>query len=194
TVAGGARQDEPGDPLQARPGGVRYTQHEEGIGERGLLVTAFDQLEYASQTDVGMRRSSNQDNKAVLAASDEERWRGQGHLFLVADGMGGHAVGEKASELAAGIIPHTYQQHAGEGTPVALRKAFLEANDTIHSYGEANSEFRGTGTTSTALVLRADGAWLGHVGDSRAYRVRNGVIEQLTYDHSYVWEYARLKN
>ena len=158
------------------------------------MVTAFDELEYASLTDVGMRRTSNQDNKAVLTAGDEERWRGQGHLFLVADGMGGHAVGEKASELAAGIIPHTYQQHAAESTPVALRKAFLEANDTIHSYGEANSEFRGTGTTSTALVLRPDGAWLGHVGDSRGYRIRNGVIEQLTYDHSYVWEYARLKN
>lgn len=165
----------------------------DGIGERGNLVTAFDQVEYDSLTDVGMRRSSNQDNKAVVPAGDDGVWRCQGHLFLVADGMGGHAVGEKASELAAGIIPHTYGQHAAEGTAIALRKAFLEANSTINAYGENNSEFRGTGTTSTALVLRPDGAWLGHVGDSRGYRVRNGVIEQLTYDHSYVWEYARLK-
>jgi len=157
-------------------------------------VTSFDQLEQASLTDVGVRRSHNQDNLAVQLAPDGEQWQKCGHLFLVADGMGGHAVGEKASELAASIIPHTYSKYAPEGVPSALRKAFLEANASIHAYGEQNHEFRGTGTTSTALVLRPEGAWLAHVGDSRAYRIRNGLIEQLTYDHSYVWEYARLKH
>ena len=157
-------------------------------------MSSFDQLEQASLTDVGVRRSHNQDNFAVQLATDAEQWAKCGHFFLVADGMGGHAVGEKASELAASIIPHTYSKHAAEGVPAALRKAFLEANASIHAYGEQNHEFRGTGTTSTALVLRPDGAWLGHVGDSRAYRIRAGLIEQLTYDHSYVWEYARLKH
>lgn len=145
-------------------------------------------------TDVGVRRSHNQDNYAVHLASDDSRWQQYGHLFLVADGMGGHAVGEKASEMAAAVIPHTYEKYAAEGAPNALRKAFLEANATIHSCGEQNTEFRGMGTTSTGLLLRPEGAWFAHVGDSRAYRIRNGVIEQLTYDHSYVWEYARLKN
>jgi PPM family protein phosphatase len=159
-----------------------------------VVVTRFDQLEQASLTDVGVRRSHNQDNLAVALAGEESRWRQLGHLFLVADGMGGHAVGEKASEMAAAIIPHTYEKHANEGTPTALRKAFQEANASIHACGEANSEFRGMGTTSTALVLREDVAWIAHVGDSRAYRIRDGVIEQLTYDHSYIWEYARLKN
>lgn len=164
------------------------------MGERGTRVTRFDQIESASLTDVGVRRSHNQDNFAVSLAADHDRWRQFGHLFLVADGMGGHAVGEKASEMAASIIPHTYEKLASEGTPAALRKAFLEANASINACGEQNSEFRGMGTTSTALVLREDGAWLAHVGDSRAYRIRPGVIDQLTYDHSYVWEYARLKN
>lgn len=145
-------------------------------------------------TDVGVRRSHNQDNFAVHLASDESRWRQYGHLFLVADGMGGHAVGEKASEMASAIIPHTFEKHASEGAPTALRKAFLEANSSIHACGEQNSEFHGMGTTSTGLALLPEGAWLAHVGDSRAYRIRNGLIEQLTYDHSYVWEYARLKN
>src|SRR5262245_683820 len=159
-----------------------------------VLVTSFDQIEQASLTDVGVKRSHNQDNFAVQLAGDAERWQQTGHLCLVADGMGGHAVGEKASEQAVRIIPHTFSKHSAEGPPHALRKAFQEANATIHAFGEQNHEFKGTGTTSTALVLRPEGAWIGHVGDSRVYRIRAGCIEQLTYDHSYVWEYAKLKN
>jgi len=156
-------------------------------------VTKFDQIEQASLTDVGVRRPHNQDNLAVRMASDDEQWHAQGHLLLVADGMGGHAVGEKASEQAAAIIPHTYSKYAHDGPANALRKAFQEANASINACGEQNSEFRGMGTTSTALVICGNDAWIGHVGDSRCYRVRNGKMEQLTYDHSYVWEYARLK-
>jgi protein phosphatase len=157
-------------------------------------VSRFDQIEQATLTDIGVRRGHNEDNLAVMLAPDEAHWRQVGHIFMVADGMGGHAVGEKASEMAAHIVPHTYTKHAADGTPMALRKAFLEANASIHACGEQNLEFRGMGTTGTALVLRPDGAWIAHVGDSRAYRIRNGLIEQLTYDHSYVWEYARQKN
>src|SRR5262249_47156998 len=145
-------------------------------------------------TDVGVRRSHNQDNLAVHLATDLEQWQKSGHFFMVADGMGGHAVGEKASELASSVVLHTYRKHAQDGAPAALRKAFMEANATIHACGEQNREFLGMGTTSTALILRPEGAWIGHVGDSRAYRIRNGQIEQLTYDHSYVWEIARLKH
>jgi serine/threonine protein phosphatase PrpC len=158
-----------------------------------MRVTRFDQIEQACLTDVGVRRSHNQDNHAVLLATDEAQWTQRGHLFLVADGMGAHAVGEKASELAARIIPHTYHKHAHQGPASALRKAFIEANASIHACGQANREFAGMGTTTTALLLRPEGAWVGHVGDSRAYRIRQGVIEQLSYDHSLVWEYARLK-
>ncbi|HEY7308406.1 MAG TPA: protein phosphatase 2C domain-containing protein [Gemmataceae bacterium] len=153
----------------------------------------FDQIEHASLTDVGVRRSHNQDSHAIQLARDDEQWRQRGHLFLVADGMGAHAVGEKASEQAAGLIPHTYHKHVPQGPAAALRKAFIEANASIHACGQQNREFEGMGTTTTALLIRPEGAWVGHVGDSRAYRIRNGVIEQLSYDHSLVWEYARLK-
>jgi len=156
-------------------------------------VTRFDQFEHASLTDVGVRRSHNQDDFAVHLASDEAQWGQRGHLFLVADGMGAHAVGEKASEQAASVVPHIYHKHTQEGSASALRKAFVEANASIHACGQQNREFEGMGTTSTALLLRPDGAWVGHVGDSRAYRVRGGVIEQLSYDHSLVWEHARLQ-
>ena len=159
-----------------------------------MLVTRFDQIEHASLTDVGVRRSHNQDSHAIQLARDDEQWRERGHLFLVADGMGAHAVGEKASEQAAGLIPHTYHKYVSQGAAAALRKAFVEANATIHACGQQNREFEGMGTTTTAVLIRPEGAWVAHVGDSRAYRIRDGVIQQLSYDHSLVWEYARLKN
>jgi len=158
-------------------------------------VTPFEPIteraDFAVLSDVGLRRSHNQDNHAHQLATDDEQWQTWGHIFLVADGMGAHAVGEKASEKAVQVIPHVYQKHAASGAPIALRRAFLEANAEIHNCGQANREFEGMGTTATALVLRPEGAWVGHVGDSRAYRLRDGVLEQLTFDHSLVWEYAR---
>ena len=154
-------------------------------------MTGYDNIEYANLSDVGVRRSHNQDAYAVLLASDANKWRERGHVFVVADGMGAHAVGELASELAVGIIPHTYHKHSHEGASPSLRKSFIEANASIHARGQQNREFEGMGTTATALVLRAEGVWIGHVGDSRAYRVRGGVMEQLSFDHSLVWETAR---
>ncbi|MCI0684898.1 MAG: protein phosphatase 2C domain-containing protein [Gemmataceae bacterium] len=138
-----------------------------------------------------MRRSHNQDSHATLPASDAEQYLARGHVFLVADGMGAHAVGELASKLAADSIPHIYSKHAQEGPVAALRKAFVEANQNIHNRGQANREFEGMGTTATAILLRPEGAWVGHVGDSRAYRIRDGKIEQLSFDHSLIWELAR---
>ena len=151
----------------------------------------YDTIEYASLADVGMRRSHQQDAHATLLASDEQQWQERGHLFLVADGMGAHAVGELASELAVVNIPHTYHKQAAQSGVPSLRKAFIEANATIHAKGQQNPEFSGMGTTTTALLLRPEGAWVGHVGDSRAYRIRGDQIEQLSFDHSLVWEMAR---
>ena len=135
--------------------------------------------------------SHNQDAHASHLATDESQWQERGHFFVVADGMGAHAVGELASELAVGIIPHTYHKHVAQLGVPALRTAFVEANASIHAKGQQNPEFGGMGTTTTALVLRPEGAWVGHVGDSRAYRIRQGVIEQMSFDHSLVWEMAR---
>lgn len=154
----------------------------------------FDHFEHAALTDVGIRRSHNQDSQSVLLAPDQKRWKMVGHVFHVADGMGAHAVGELASEIATRIVGHTYHKHVEEGTVSALRKAFVEANAVIHERGQKNPEFGGMGTTSTCLVLRPDGAWIGHVGDSRAYRVRKGSVQQLSFDHSLLWEKARRKH
>jgi PPM family protein phosphatase len=154
-------------------------------------VPFFKQIEHCAVTDVGVKRSHNQDAFTVQKAPDKEHWLQVGHLFIVADGMGGHAVGEKASAKAVQEIPLTYVKHAQDGPAAALRHAFQEANAGINAIGSSNPEFRGLGTTATGLVVRDEGAWIAHVGDSRAYRVRGAHIQQLTYDHSYAWEMAR---
>ena len=149
-------------------------------------------IRYASLTDVGVKRSHNQDACATQPAADHAVYKTSGHVFIVADGMGGHAVGEKASAKAVRDIPLTYLKHVGqEGVAPAIRRAFKEANEAIHAIGQNNPEFKGLGTTGTALFLRPDGAWVGHVGDSRVYRIRGGRVHQLTFDHSWVWEVAR---
>lgn len=154
-------------------------------------MSAFEPVRYAALTDVGVKRSHNQDACAAQPAGETIAWETHGHVFVVADGMGGHAVGEKASAKAVRDIPFIYVKHARDGVLAALKRAFEETNSGIHSIGQENPEFRGLGTTSTALILRPEGAWVGHVGDSRAYRIRDGMAEQLTFDHSWVWEIAR---
>jgi PPM family protein phosphatase len=154
-------------------------------------VSAFEPVRYAALTDVGVKRSHNQDACSARPAVDAPGFATSGHIFVVADGMGGHAVGEKASAKAVQDIPHLYQKHVHEGVIPALHRAFNETNSGIHAIGQENPEFRGMGTTSTALILRPEGAWVAHVGDSRAYRIRDGVAEQLTFDHSWVWEIAK---
>ena len=154
-------------------------------------MSVFEPVRYAALTDVGVKRSHNQDACSARPAVDAPGYAASGHIFVVADGMGGHAVGEKASAKAVQDIPHLYQKHVHEGVIPALHRAFSETNSGIHAIGQENPEFRGMGTTSTALILRPEGAWVAHVGDSRAYRIRDGVAEQLTFDHSWVWEIAK---
>lgn len=145
-------------------------------------------IEHASLSDVGLRRSNNQDSFAVATAGDESLWLVRGHLFVVADGMGAHAAGELASKMACTSVPHTYQKLADRPAPEALKQAIIEANGQIHDRGQASSDFNGMGTTASALALLPQGAIVGHVGDSRVYRLRGNVLHQLTFDHSLVWE------
>jgi PPM family protein phosphatase len=145
----------------------------------------------AAETDTGMRRMNNQDSFAKVRAPNPEAWRQRGHVFLVADGMGAHAVGELASKMACDRIPHNYMK-TRSGTPSeAIVKTFRDVSAEIHGKATANREFQGMGTTSSALLLLPDGALIAHVGDSRVYRVRGRRIDQLSFDHSLVWELVR---
>lgn len=145
-------------------------------------------LEQAALSDVGLRRGSNQDAFSVALAGDDTDWHRRGHLLLVADGMGAHAAGELASKIASESVPHTYRKALDRSPADALRHAMVTTNTNIHQRGQANAEFQGMGTTCSALVLLPHQAIVAHVGDSRVYRLRRGQLEQLTFDHSLVWE------
>ncbi|HRF01530.1 MAG TPA: protein phosphatase 2C domain-containing protein [Pirellulaceae bacterium] len=147
-----------------------------------------DQLQYAAISDIGMRRTSNQDSYAVELPSDDETWRRRGLLFLVADGMGAHAAGELASQLAADSVPHLYFKHRDLSAPESLKRAVIETNAEINRKGQANLDFYKMGTTCSVLTLLPQGAIAAHVGDSRVYRLRQGTFEQLTFDHSRLWQ------
>jgi len=155
-------------------------------------MTTSPVVQYASRTDVGMRRAVNQDSLAVRLCPDHEQWSRLGHLFVVADGIGGHAVGDLASRICVDTLPLAFVKHADSSAEDSLHYAILAANKAINDRGRENREFEGMGTTCTALSLSAAGAIAGHVGDSRLYRVRRGLIQQLTFDHSLQWEMIRL--
>jgi protein phosphatase len=123
-----------------------------------------------------------------MLASSHEKFQQRGHMFVVADGMGAHAAGELASKLATDAVSLTYSKLTDRGPQDALLAAIQDANSQIHSRGNASDDFRGMGTTVSALVLLPQGALVAHVGDSRVYRLRGNRLEQLTFDHSLVWE------
>ena len=145
-------------------------------------------LQVAAVSDVGMRRSNNQDHYGVAIVPSWEEWQRRGHLLVVADGMGAHAAGELASEIAVEQIRHLYKKYLSKKPAMALTSAIEEANLIINRRGESNAAFHKMGTTCSCLLLLPQGAVIGHVGDSRIYRLRNEKLEQLTFDHSMAWE------
>ena len=149
------------------------------------------QIQYASLSDIGFRRQNNEDACAIHVCTDAETWKRHGHLFMVADGMGGHAVGELASKIAVDTLPHAYYKGKNSRLTESLKETVELTNAAIHERASHNREFDRMGTTCTVLVLSARGAIVGHVGDSRIYRVRGDLIVQLTCDHSLAWEMRR---
>jgi len=134
----------------------------------------------ASATDTGQTRSNNQDACGEFSDADGAR------LFVVADGMGGHAGGAVASRLAVETIGKVFRT-SSEGPEGTLRAAFESANERIFERAQESEDLAGMGTTGVALLVgEGEHLWLAHVGDSRAYRFRDGRLERLTTDHSLV--------
>lgn len=139
----------------------------------------------SAQTDKGLRRKRNEDS--VLAAPDVS-------VFAVADGMGGYRGGERASKLAVNAIAHAFRSHTFEGEPhdgVPLRaselaRAIQMANASILETAKAEKELEGMGTTVCAALFSANKRrlYIGHVGDSRCYRLRDGQLQMMTADHT----------
>jgi protein phosphatase len=153
------------------------------------------------KTDLGLAREHNEDaflvadlstRNASLQPEVRDHVVGpRGSLFLVADGMGGAAAGELASQMAADAI-YTHlstvwgadQETSDERFAYRMREAVELANHRIHEYAREHPDLRGMGTTATVAGVYRDGLWLAQIGDSRAYLARNGDLVQLTKDQS----------
>ncbi len=154
-------------------------------------------IRYAAKTDVGMKRTHNEDYFALI--EDEQ-------LFMVADGMGGHASGEVASKLAAEVMGEFYRHSKDQDATWPYRYdhnlSYVEnrlvasirlANAKIHESAAKNPQLRGMGTTVVSFIIKGNAAFVAHVGDSRVYRVRDGVIHLLTRDHSLLEDYKEAR-
>ncbi|MDZ7360215.1 MAG: Stp1/IreP family PP2C-type Ser/Thr phosphatase [candidate division KSB1 bacterium] len=149
-------------------------------------------ISYGHATHQGLKRTDNQDAFGKFPPDSLALSLPKGQLFIVADGMGGHAHGKEASAMAVQIVQQVYFADPNENIPDSLSRAFETANERIYQRATSTIEFRGMGTTCTALVLKDDRAYIAHVGDSRIYRITKSKIEQLTQDHTKVAEMKRL--
>ena len=148
-----------------------------------------------AKSDVGLKRSQNEDSLCVEP---------QLGLFVVCDGMGGHNAGEVASHLASDVV-RTYVREQRQGDPALadgydprfssstnrLASAIRLANETVYRAAMNRPDYEGMGTTIVAALLEGPVVSIAHVGDSRAYLVREGALEKLTEDHSLVAEQVR---
>jgi serine/threonine protein phosphatase PrpC len=152
-------------------------------------------IQVAGKTDVGLVRTNNEDNLGFDTANG---------VFVVCDGMGGQVAGERASKIAVDtVMGYFRQKHKGDaeilGTVFdrlstranALARAIQLANQNIHEEASRDPRYCGMGSTIVAIAIEGDEFSVAHVGDSRVYLLRGGVMQQLTNDHSLVMEQVR---
>jgi protein phosphatase len=139
-------------------------------------------INFAGKTNVGLKRTANEDTFLI---------KGELGLCLVADGLGGAAAGELASRFFADATVEVFQQATDmieKNVVERIQNAFRLANERIRNHVEQNPEHKGMGCTAELMALSDQGFVIGHMGDSRAYRFRNGQLKQLTHDHSFIQE------
>ncbi len=132
-------------------------------------------LRYVAHSEIGLIRKNNQDSGFASP-----------HLLVVADGMGGAAAGDLASAVAIDTVRHVNPATEGERMLEVLGRAVNEANDRIAGLVNSNPALDGMGTTLTGALFDGSELGLAHIGDSRAYRLRDDALERLTHDHSWV--------
>ena len=155
-----------------------------GTTSRPERVTGAS-IRVAAATDVGLKREHNEDHHAVRVLEGDGASAAQ-VLLVVSDGMGGSLAGEVASELAVDTVIERYGADAAEDHGDGLRHALEGANQAVHERSLGDPALSGMGATCTAAVITEAQAWIAHVGDSRAYLIRQDRIRCLTHDHSLV--------
>lgn len=167
--------------VPAKPASTPHKATSAEAEARGPLIT---RIVSAGASDAGRVRAVNQD---WFFTGDVA---GCGHLAVVADGMGGHTAGEVASRRAVDTLVESLRRSRAQ-PPVALARAAQAANVEVYNYALENPQHSGMGTTLTAVLVDDQIGLVGHVGDSRAYLVRDRVITRLTVDHSWVADRVR---
>ncbi len=151
-------------------------------------TTSGPALLYYGLTDLGCRRKINEDSLGYFPPEEP----GGSHLLVVADGVGGSAAGEVASQTAVETVGRVYRAHGEPADPAAaLAEAMLEANRAVYQLSSTDPRLAGMATTCTCAVIKGETVIIGHVGDCRAYMAVAGELIQLTHDHSMANDYAR---
>lgn len=145
-------------------------------------------LQSGQGLDPGRVRQTNQDNLGVRDNPRDARVKKKGPLYVLCDGMGGHAAGEVASQLAVQTILDDYYAASEMDPEMSLRQAIRRANARIFAEAAEKPERQGMGTTVVGVAVQGDEFTVAHVGDSRVYLLRDGQLQQLTRDHSWVQE------
>lgn len=146
---------------------------------------------FAAKTDLGCVRENNEDKFDWWEPDAPDVLARRGRLYAVADGMGGHAAGQIASEIALKELGATYFAPGRASARDALARAFVAANRRVFEIATTVPSRAGMGCTMVALALRGTEAIIAWAGDSRAYRIRDGRAERLTEDHSWVMDQVR---
>jgi protein phosphatase len=158
------------------------------VAEQSFLVDG-------KQIDKGLKRQRNEDAYGSFESYEytQEQLAHKGYLYLVADGMGGHDYGDRASQMAVELIGQSYYQHTESDAARSLEQAMMDANQAIYDLSQSirRPGGRPMGTTAVCAVFFTEQVLIGNVGDSRAYLLREGMLSQLTQDHSWVAEYMR---
>lgn len=150
-------------------------------------MTPRDDVQFGELTHVGMARKVNQDSLGAWEPQNPRIFALKGRVLVVCDGMGGGPAGEVASRVAVETILGSYKAaDVDDGVEVALTSAIQEASAAVFALVEEDPALAGMGTTAAVLVHLRDRVTWAHVGDSRVYRLRDGVLRRLTRDHSLV--------
>lgn len=168
---------------------MRSIRPSRAIGPPGL--SSYLRPLYYARTDTGRQRDHNEDAVYAGVLSNDERLPPT-YVFAVADGVGGHERGEWASQTAVQIVETQLQLHLADlAPPDALDTAFRAANATVWESGSSLQNIQRPATTLVVALVRDGTVWWAHVGDSRAYLVRQGRAQRLTQDHSWIEEQVR---
>jgi serine/threonine protein phosphatase PrpC len=182
------RQESDADPRTETPMQeitAEFSAEELGSALPDEPLRVVPRVKFVARSEIGHARENNEDKFDFYEPDEESLLAARGSVYLVCDGMGGHNAGQIASELAAKQFLHAYY-HLGGTAQEAARHAILQAHHYIAEMASKIPSRYGMGTTLTALILKQDEGILAHVGDSRCYRLREGVFEQLSRDHTLV--------